>query len=141
MITRNEKWSWQCDRVIPNDTDAGCRLLDDMLVQMASQKWNEHDIFNVHLAVYEALINAFAHGNARDASKHIRFACRLSPRLVHVEIIDEGPGFDPKQLPDPTDSGHLECPGGRGVMLMKAMMSRVEFLDRGNHVVLEKDRA
>ena len=50
----------------------------------------------------------------------------------------KGPGFDPKYLPDPTAPSRLECPGGRGVMLMRAFMNHVEFRDRGNHVVPRK---
>jgi serine/threonine-protein kinase RsbW len=134
------KWSWQCDRVIPSDTEAGRRIVDAMLQEMATQHWNEHDIFGVHLAVDEALVNAVSHGNARDASKHVRLSCKVSPVKIHVEIVDEGPGFDAKHLPDPTQPNHWECPGGRGVMLMRSFMNRVEFLDRGNHVVLEKER-
>ena len=57
-----------------------------------------------------------------------------------MEITDEGSGFNPNALPDPTDAAHLIRPCGRGVMLMRAFMSRVEFLDCGNHVVLEKER-
>ena len=82
----------------------------------------------------------FFNGNGLDRSKHVRFCCRLSPEKVRVEITDEGPGFDPDRLPDPTDAVHLSRPGGRGVMLMRAFMSHVEFQNRGSHVVLEKER-
>jgi serine/threonine-protein kinase RsbW len=140
MPTLDEKWSWQCDRLIPSDSDAGRRVLDDMLQQMENLRWNAHDIFGVHLAVDEALVNAIAHGNCSDATKHVRFTCQLSPHKIHIEITDEGPGFDPNKLPDPTAPERLECPCGRGVMLMRAFMNHVEFLDRGNHVVLEKLR-
>ena len=70
----------------------------------------------------------------------MRFLCRVSPKRIRVEITDEGPGFDPDSLPDPTTPNHLGCPGGRGVLLMRAFMSRVEFRNHGNHVVLEKVR-
>jgi serine/threonine-protein kinase RsbW len=139
MLSRDE-WSWQCDRILPNDTDAVCRPLDDMLQQMARLHWTSHDIFGVHLAVYEGFVNAVSHGNASDPAKHIRLSCRVSSKKVQIEIVDEGEGFNPSCLPDCTDNGHLECPGGRGVMLMKAMMNRVEFLDHGNHILLEKER-
>ena len=92
------------------------------------------------MAVDEALVNAISHGNALDEKKHVRFACRVSPKRIHVEITDEGPGFDPDSLPDPTAPDHLGEPGGRGVLLMRAFMSHVEFRDHGNHVVLEKIR-
>jgi len=141
MPTLDNQWTWQCDKIIPSDADAGRRLLDDMLQQLRVLHWSDRDIFGVHLAVDEALVNAILHGNARDATKHVRFFCRVSPRRIHIEIVDEGPGFDPTKLPDPTSPAHLECPGGRGVMLMRAFMNHVEFLERGNHVVLEKERS
>lgn len=104
-------------------------------------EWGEHEIFGIHLAVDEALTNAIHHGNALDEAKHIRFCRCISPKKVRVEIIDEGHGFDPGSLPDPTDADHLTRPCGRGVMLMRAFMSHVEFRDGGSHVVLEKERS
>jgi serine/threonine-protein kinase RsbW len=140
MPTSHEKWTWHCNEVIPNDTAVGRRLLDQVLEQLETLHWTRRDIFGVHLAVDEALVNAILHGNALDHSKRVHFCCWLSPRKVRVEITDEGPGFDPNNLPDPTDAEHLDRPGGRGVMLMRAFMSHVEFHDHGNHVVLEKVR-
>lgn len=140
MPTADENWTWQCDQMIPSDTAVGRRLLDEVLHHLEALHWARRDIFGVHLAVDEALENAIRHGNALDAAKHVHFCCWLSPEKVRVEITDEGPGFDPDRLPDPTDPSRLRCPGGRGVLLMRAFMSHVEFRDRGNHVVLEKER-
>jgi serine/threonine-protein kinase RsbW len=140
MSTSDEPWTWQCDNNFPSDTHQGRRLLDEVLQALELQHWNQHEIFCVHLAVYEALINAIVHGNREDAMKKVHFVCRISPRRVRVEITDEGPGFTPDSLPDPTDAEHLERPGGRGVLLMRAFMSRVSFNPRGNHVILERDR-
>jgi serine/threonine-protein kinase RsbW len=139
MPTSDNNWTWQCDQVIPSDPAAGRRLLGELLHELEVSHWTRRDIFAVHLAVDEALVNAVLHGNALDAEKRVHFCCWLSPRKVRVEITDEGPGFNPDTLPDPTDPAHMHCPGGRGVMLMRAFMSRVEFRDRGNHVVLEKE--
>jgi len=140
MPTSDEKWTWQCDQVIPSDAAVGRQLLDDLLQQLESMHWAHRDIFGVHLAVDEALINAIFHGNAADENKHVRFLCRVSPEKIRVEITDEGPGFDPESLPDPTSPCHINQPGGRGVLLMRAFMSNVEFLDHGCHIVLEKQR-
>ena len=140
MPTSDDNWTWQCDQVIPNDPAVGRRLVDALLEQLEALQWSRRDIFGVHLAVDEALVNAILHGNAMDDAKHVRFCCRLSPEKVRVEITDEGPGFNPDSLPDPTDAEHISCPGGRGVLLMRSFMSRVEFRDHGNHVVLEKVR-
>ncbi len=140
MPAADDQWTWQCDQVIPSDLVVGRRLLDNVLRQLETQHWCRRDIFSVHLAVDEALVNAVLHGNASDEHKHVRFSCRISPRTIRVEIADEGPGFDPGSLPDPTSPARLGCPGGRGVLLMRTFMGHVEFCGRGNHVVLQKER-
>jgi serine/threonine-protein kinase RsbW len=140
MPKSNEQWTWQCDQVIPNDLAVGRQLLDQVLQQLEELHWGRRDIFGIHLAVDEALVNAMLHGNAMSETKHVQFSCRVSPKKVHVEITDEGPGFDPRRLPDPTSADHVGEPGGRGVLLMQAFMSRVEFRKHGSLVVLEKER-
>ena len=58
-----------------------------------------------------------------------------------LEVTDEGEGFDPKSVPDCTLAERLDCPSGRGVMLMRSFMTRIEYNAKGNSVVLEKKRA
>lgn len=135
-----DQWIWRCDHVIPSDTAAGRRILDQVLGELQSRHWAEHDVFSVHLAMEEALVNAIKHGNRLDPDKQVRVACRISPEKVRIEISDEGQGFDPTTVPDPTDPDRLETPNGRGIMLMKAFMSRVEFNAKGTRVVLEHER-
>ena len=141
MPTSRDKWTWQCDRAIRSDAAAGRRILDEVLKRLTALHWSRRDIFGVHLAVDEALVNAIVHGNGSVADKKVRFSCRISPQKIRVEITDEGTGFDPDILPDPTTPERIGCPRGRGVMLMRAFMSRVEFCDRGSHVILEKQRS
>lgn len=136
----SEHWIWRYDRVIPSDSAAGRRVLNDVLAQLESQHWLQHDIFGVHLAMEEALVNAIQHGNRLDTRKRIHVICTMSSDRIRIEIADEGRGFNPNTLPDPTCNERLEASSGRGVMLMKAFMSRVEYNTTGNCVVLEKDR-
>jgi serine/threonine-protein kinase RsbW len=136
----DEHWIWRSDRVIPSETAAGRRVLEEVLDQLKAQRWVPRDIFAVHLAMHEALVNAITHGNQLAADKCVQVSCRMSPNLVRIEITDEGNGFDPVSVPDPTDPDRLESPTGRGVMLIKAFMSRVEFNEKGNQVLLEKRR-
>ena len=135
-----DRWVWQCERVIPSETGAGAPLLQEVLGQLEKNDWIQHDIFSVHLAMEEALVNAIRHGNRLDADKHVHVACRVSPELIRIEITDEGEGFDPSSVPDPTDPANIEAPSGRGLMLMRSFMSRVEYNDVGNRVVMEKER-
>ena len=108
--------------------------------QLEAQHWQQRDIFAVHLATEEALVNAIHHGNGSDVQKSIHVVCRLDGERIRIEIGDEGRGFNPAALPDPTTSEHIHAPCGRGVMLMRAFMSRVEFNEQGNVVVMVKER-
>jgi serine/threonine-protein kinase RsbW len=111
-----------------------------VLGQLQQHHWGDHDVFSIHLALEEALVNAIKHGNGLDLAKQVRVRCRMSDDLVQIEIADEGEGFDPRCVPDPTDEHHRECPNGRGVMLMRSFMDRVQYNERGNCVLLEKRR-
>lgn len=136
----DERWTWKTEQVIPSETGAGQRLLDDLLTQLAEHQWSEHEVHSVHLALEEALVNAIRHGNRSDPSKRVFVLCKLAPERLWVEIRDEGAGFDPDDVPDCTDPERLEIPSGRGIMLMRAFMSRVEYNEVGNCVVMEKQR-
>jgi serine/threonine-protein kinase RsbW len=134
-------WTWQSETVIPSHAAAGRAILDQLIAEMTQNGWPRCEIFRVRLAVEEALVNAIKHGNRQDPSKRIHIGICLSADRVRIEIVDEGQGFDPTTLPDCTDPEHLDHPCGRGVMLMRSLMSRVEFNVTGNRVVLEKERA
>lgn len=133
-------WTWRTEQFIPSETGAGQRVLEDVLVQLAAQQWSEHEVHGVHLALEEALVNAIRHGNRSDCTKRVHVACKLSASKLWVQIRDEGPGFNPDDVPDCTEPDRLEVPSGRGIMLMRAFMSRVEYNACGNCVVMEKER-
>ena len=132
--------NWSIRISIPRRQAAGKQVVDQVRERLEQAEWSPHDVFSVHLAVEEAIVNAIKHGNRLDASKRVHVACRGSTDRFWIEIIDEGSGFDPDQLPDPTDDENLECPCGRGVLLMRNFMSRVEFSQQGKCVVMEKHR-
>src|SRR5208337_1307619 len=133
-------WLWRYDRVIASDPTVARQVLDELLAQLEARHWQQRDIFAVHLATEEALVNAIQHGNLCDSQKNVHVVCLLGGDRIRIEITDEGRGFDPAKLPDPTCDDHLHTPCGRGVMLMRAFMSRVEFNARGNRVTMEKER-
>lgn len=136
-----DNWVWKISRIIPSEPDEGRRVLCDVLGQLQAHDWVPDDIFGVHLALEEALVNAIKHGNQLDASKRVHIDCRMSSERLWIEIRDEGSGFDPHSVPDCTTPDNLAVPSGRGLMLMRAFMSRVRFNKEGNVVVMEKERA
>jgi len=135
-----ENWTWTTEVTLPSELDAGGKVKQEIQRQLALHDWEEQDVFAVQLALEEALVNAIKHGNQLDADKCVRLACRLSQRRIRIEVTDEGPGFDPSEVPDPTAEENLEIPCGRGVMLIRSFMTSVTYNDKGNHVVMEKTR-
>ncbi len=98
-------------------------------------------VFAIKLAFEEAATNAVKHGNCNDPSKHIDLRYYVDPERVVIMVRDEGCGFCPEQVPDPTADENLERPYGRGIMLMQSYMTKVRFNDAGNEVWLLKERA
>lgn len=125
---------------IPSDTEAGHAVQERILQALEGLEYPPRDVFGVRLALEEALVNAIKHGNAMDPDKHVRVTCEVSYDQVRIEIEDEGPGFNPGEVADPTDDENLDCPGGRGIMLMRAFMNVIEYNDVGNRVTLVKLR-
>lgn len=99
------------------------------------------DIFAVRLALHEAANNAFRHGNRGDRAKHVWVRHRVTATEVHIEVEDQGRGFDPNQVPDPLVRENLLRPGGRGLFLMRMYMTWVSYNREGNRVTLARRRS
>jgi serine/threonine-protein kinase RsbW len=116
-------------------------LVDRVATAMVAAGFPNRDTFAVRLALEEAVVNAIKHGHQHDPSKVVRVAYRVSPERVVLKIEDEGPGFQPDEVPDPLDPENLERCCGRGVFLMRHYMNEVTFSERGNCVTLCKWRS
>ncbi len=88
------------------------------------------------LALDEALVNAIRHGCALDPGKEVRVVARFGPRRLRVRIEDPGAGFDPQQVADPFSAAGLRQGGGRGVLLMRELVDRVDYREGGRVVLL-----
>lgn len=91
---------------------------------------------NILISLTEAVNNAMVHGNRLDVRKKIVVTCHEKDNEIRFFISDEGSGFDPFQLPDPTSEERIEQEGGRGVFLMKQLTDEIHFLDQGRTVQL-----
>ena len=126
------------DVVIASDPAEARRVQDDIERLLQAQHISEKEIFGIRLALEEALVNAIKHGNQMDRAKKVCVRYRLLADRFEVQITDEGPGFDPSDVPDPTAVENLERPCGRGLMLMRHYMSEVVYNERGNSVHMTK---
>jgi CheY-like chemotaxis protein/anti-sigma regulatory factor (Ser/Thr protein kinase) len=119
----------------------------------------------VGIALEEAILNGIDHGNLEVGSelrqesetaylgllrkrrgqepycrRRLAVEARLTRGRAQYVVRDEGPGFDPSTLPDPTDPANLTWAGGRGLLLIRTFMDEVTFNDRGNEITLVKYR-
>ena len=133
--------SWRVELDLPSERGKSRLITDDLLEQLGRFGWEASDIFGIHLAAEEAITNGIVHGNKLDPDKTVHVACEVSRGRMWMEITDQGEGFDPAAVPDCTLDERLDVPSGRGVMLMRSFMTRIEYNAKGNSVVLEKLRA
>lgn len=92
-------------------------------------------VFAVRLSLHEAMSNAFRHGHAAlPPSVPIHVSCSIGPEKVVLAVEDQGPGFDPASVPDPTLDENLERGSGRGLLLIKAYMASASYNAKGNRL-------
>ncbi|MCX5677599.1 MAG: ATP-binding protein [Candidatus Omnitrophica bacterium] len=99
---------------------------------------DEGRLFDIRLCVEEAVRNAMVHGNHSDSALSVKIAYWVDNGVLSVEIEDEGSGFDHTNVDDPTLAGHILKNSGRGVYLIKKLMDKVEYNDKGNKVAMIK---
>lgn len=80
-------------------------------------------VFDIRVALGEALANAVRHGSPDDNSAQVQVVVIAYSDRVTLEVIDGGTGFDGT----PPQSNDVYAPGGRGITFMRALMDRVEF--------------
>ncbi len=114
------------------------KAIGKILAEMKALGFAEHDGFGVRLSLEEAIVNSIRHGHRGDMRKPIRLRYFVTEPQIIIEIQDQGRGFDPDILPNPTTGERRECPGGRGVFLYRHYMSWVAFNETGNCVTFCK---
>jgi CheY-like chemotaxis protein len=153
--------------VLSNDPTRLQPLIGHFLDVMTQLKLaDKNGLIRVGTSLHEALVNAIEHGNLevpsalraqdnrrpyvellekrrkeppyRDRQVHV-FAKFTSNEAIYV-VRDEGPGFDPSTLPDPTDPINIDSESGRGVLLIRTFMDDVRFNATGNEITMIKRR-
>lgn len=92
---------------------------------------------DILISLTEAVNNAIHHGNKADIEKCVDIqTCKQANQLVFT-IRDEGTGFDPNAIKDPTSAKNIEEEGGRGVLIMKTLCDKITFKNNGSTVVMK----
>jgi serine/threonine-protein kinase RsbW len=113
------------------------------VVQKVLQKFavNEDEVFWISLAVREAVINAIKHGNRFDPQKYVQLMVRIDDSVLHIEVTDQGDGFNIEEVPSPLSEENILKPSGRGIFYIRSFMDHVSFRRgeaAGTSVIMEK---
>ncbi|HET8781254.1 MAG TPA: ATP-binding protein [Pyrinomonadaceae bacterium] len=90
----------------------------------------EDAAFGIDMAVREAVTNAVLHGNQQDENKTVDVTLKSSPDAVEISVHDQGAGFNPSDVPDPTAEENILKASGRGIFFMRSFMDEVNWLIR-----------
>ncbi|MEZ6241764.1 MAG: ATP-binding protein [Phycisphaerales bacterium] len=126
---------------VPYDRDRIDELEERLLEAVERAGYEKASRFAIKLAFEEALMNAFSHGHeglGDDVEVEVEY--RVRPDEVFIAVQDQGPGFTPHEVPDPTLDENLAKPTGRGLMLIRAYMSEVTHNAAGNRVEMRYRR-
>lgn len=126
--------------VVPGTRASMDGIQHAVLAQMQQLGWDEDACFAVRIALEEALANAVLHGHRGDESQPIEAAWCVTQDEVRLEVADEGRGFDPDAIPDPTADENLTLPSGRGLAMIRAFMDEVEVIAPGNRLIMCRAR-
>lgn len=137
----NSPSNWAIEKSIPSDLDVAHELIEQTILAMSDLDWPGGDMFHVQMAMEEALVNAIEHGNKRCESKEVAIAISVSGQEITIQIKDQGDGFDHRNVADPTEEERLDQPRGRGVLLIRELMSQSRYNDIGNELVMVKKRS
>ena len=106
--------------------------LDSFVRDMARQHHLDESLHaDILITLTEAVNNAIIHGNKKDGRKSVTIQIKKEANGLHIFVEDQGCGFDPNCLQDPTDPANLEKCGGRGVYLIKELCHSVHFHNNG----------
>jgi serine/threonine-protein kinase RsbW len=115
-------------------------LVESILAAVTAHGYDDDAQFAIRLCLDEAISNAVRHGNCGDPQKKVTVEYAVDAVAFTITICDQGCGFRPDKVPDPTLDENLEKPCGRGVLLMQAYMTQVSFNPSGNCVSMVKRR-
>lgn len=127
-------------RTILGIRDSFDEVQDTVLNLMKSYEYSEHELFSVRVAFEEALANALLHGHEGDETNEINVSWHVDDKQVEIIVEDQGRGYNPETIPDPTADENLTLPSGRGLAMIRAFMSEVSVNNRGNRVRMVHQR-
>ena len=120
--------------VLPSEMGS-LQTLDEFMTQLiATVELDPDASASVMVSTFEAVTNAIRHGNQLNPGKKVNVEICIEPSRLQISVSDEGPGFSPDLVRDPTDPANIELEGGRGVFLIRQLADEVSYHDEGRCV-------
>ena len=123
---------------IENDSHLLKEISREVTDELRSLGTHEGLIFDIQVAMEEALRNAMIHGNKFDPQKKVSVEAEVVGGKVRVCVEDEGAGFVSSNVPNPTDEENILKTSGRGVYMINHLMDEVKYENGGRRVVMVK---
>jgi serine/threonine-protein kinase RsbW len=134
------EWSFE------STPEKALEVADAVEARLTQLGWSEEQLGNFKLAIHEAMVNAVVHGNEGDPAKKVNVELSMTKdadgeEMAEVTVVDEGKGFDPSQVPNPTRAEGLMEGHGRGRFFMKVFTdSEPEFFEGQGKVILRRKK-
>ena len=113
------------------------RIVENAIDEISTEiGFNQDNYGKILVSTLEAVNNAIIHGNKKDESKSVEIEISFKRSILRISVEDEGMGFKPKEIPDPTKPENIENLSGRGVFLMSKLADKIEFNEKGNKVIM-----
>jgi serine/threonine-protein kinase RsbW len=112
---------------LPSNIEAVSEAADTVARVLKELGVSEDATFGIDMAVREAVTNAVLHGNQQDQSKFVELQLKTTPDTIEILVHDEGAGFKPEDVPDPTAAENILKTSGRGIFFMRNFMDQVEW--------------
>ena len=141
MDLTTQSLAWTSEYTFPSDMGTAHNLIEEVMVRLRADQWDDKDLFAIELVLEESLTNAIKHGNLSDPSKNVRFGFKLGEGTFYARVEDEGSGFDPEVLADPREPANQMATSGRGILLVRHFATRVQWNEQGRVIEFEKDRS
>jgi serine/threonine-protein kinase RsbW len=127
--------------LVIESTTSNLRRVEEFLEEISHEAGFSGESYGkVLVSVMEAVNNAIIHGNHGDVSKRVTILLGYESSTLSITVTDEGNGFSPEMIPDPTSPENIENIRGRGVFLMRRLADTIEYNHSGNSVTMSFNR-
>jgi serine/threonine-protein kinase RsbW len=116
---------------------ANLRIVENAIDETTSVIGISQDNYGkILVSAMEAVNNAILHGNKSNPDKTVDIEISFESDILNIKVTDEGPGFRPEKVPDPTTPENIEELNGRGIYLMSHLADKIEYNEKGNSVTM-----